>query len=57
MIGLGAATQAAAVATALIYLNGSSDYVEMHGIAYGTTLEVLAGANLTFFQGHLVKAA
>jgi len=57
VIGLGGGTQASAVANALIYLNGSSDYVEMHGLAYGMTLEVLAGANLTYFQGHLVKAA
>jgi len=45
-----------AVATALIYLNGSTDYVELYGY-FGTGTTTGSGAEQTYFQGVLVRAA
>jgi hypothetical protein len=42
--------------SALIYLNGSTDYVELIGRSE-TGGTALAGSNETWFQGYLVKAA
>jgi hypothetical protein len=45
-----------AVATALIYLIGSTDYVELYGY-FGTGTSTGSGAEQTYFQGVLVRAA
>lgn len=52
----GAATYAANVAC-LVYLNGTTDYVELFAWQNGTTQNTVTGANTTYFQGHLVRAA
>jgi hypothetical protein len=46
-------------ANALIYLNGTTDYVELYGLALGTgTLSFGANAGtLSYFQGFLVRGA
>ena len=42
--------------SALVYLNGSTDYVELYGyFAVGTTVNT--GSNLTYFQASLVRTA
>ena len=42
----------------LIYMNGSSDYVEVYAIhAYGSNRDVNNGSDQTFFQAVLVRAA
>lgn len=43
--------------SALIYMNGTTDYLELFGFAAGTSPAVLAGANTSFFQACLVRAA
>jgi hypothetical protein len=47
------------VVSALVYLNGSTDYVELYGIATGTgTLAFAANApTVCYFQGFLARAA
>jgi len=45
-----------AAVTALMYLNGSTDYIE--GYVYGTTSPIVAGSSTdTFFQAFLTRAA
>jgi hypothetical protein len=44
------------VATALIYLNGSTDYVELYGY-FGTGTSTGSGAEQTYFQGCLLRGA
>lgn len=45
-------------ATALIYLNGSTDYVELYGYQNsGTAKNTEPGATLTYFSGFLARAA
>jgi len=45
-------------ASALIYLNGSSDYVELYGYGAGTgTLQFIGSQSRTFFQAVLVRGA
>lgn len=42
--------------SALVYLNGTTDYVELYGLAYGTgTLLFQQGADSTYFQGFLAR--
>jgi hypothetical protein len=45
--------------SALIYLNGSTDYVEVYGTVSGSSGSpgINAGAELTYFQAALVRAA
>ena len=46
--------------SALIYLNGSTDYVEIYGLQSSSTSQALAGGNnqfLNYFQASLVRAA
>lgn len=43
--------------SALVYLNGSTDYVELYGLTVGTSPVALAGANLTYFQAVLLRDA
>jgi hypothetical protein len=44
------------VVTTLVYLNGSTDYVELYGFATGT-LPVIQNSLLTQFSGFLARAA
>lgn len=42
----------------VVYLNGSTDYVELYGYMYGpATLTTQTSATSTYFQGSLVRAA
>ena len=44
--------------SAMVYCNGSTDYVEIYGYINGTSTTVLAsGGQYTWFQGVLVRAA
>lgn len=44
--------------TALIYMNGSTDYVEVYGYQNsGGAVNVVTGANSTYFQAAMVRAA
>jgi len=42
---------------ALIYLNGSTDYVELYGFLTGVTPSLGSGSTAAFFQASLVRAA
>jgi hypothetical protein len=45
-------------ASALVYLNGSTDYVELYGfLGTGSATTLISGSVATFFQGVLVRAA
>jgi len=39
----------------LVYMNGSTDYVEAYSYIAGTTPSIQAGINTSFFQGYLVR--
>ena len=41
----------------LVYMNGTTDYVEAYSYIAGTTPSIQAGINTSFFQGYLVRAA
>ena len=43
--------------TALVYMNGSTDYVELYGYITGTSPQIYASSNYTWFNGALVRAA
>lgn len=47
----------AVLCSKLIYLNGSTDYVEGYGQINATTPQFLGGAVSTYFQGFLARAA
>jgi hypothetical protein len=52
------ANDASSVVSALIYLNGSTDYIELYGYIAGSgTLQFIAPATRTYFQASLVRAA
>ena len=53
----GTATMAAVYGTALMYLNGSTDYLELYGLQFQGTTQALAAEIATRFQGVLVRAA
>lgn len=44
------------VVSALVYFNGSTDYVELYGVC-ATTVNSVAGAGRTYFQGFLARPA
>ena len=48
-------TACCATVSALVYLNGSTDYVELYGY-FATGADTGSGINQTFFQGVLVRA-
>lgn len=50
------ATQTAVVSS-LIYLNGSSDYVELWGLVTATTPIFIGGTTVTYLNGFLARAA
>ena len=45
------------VASALVYLNGTTDYVEAYGYVTATTPVFYAGQNGTYFQAVMVRSA
>lgn len=51
------ATNAAVNVTALIYMNGSSDYLEFYGYLTGTTPATVGGSTSTYFQAFLARSA
>lgn len=56
-VGMPSTNEGGASVSALIYMNGSTDYVELFGYAAGTTPAVYAGQNLSYFQAVLVRVA
>ena len=48
---------AGAFVSAVIYFNGTTDYVELWGLLVGTTPSFASGAANTFFSAILIKAA
>ena len=58
-IGVNGVLYPRTVVSALIYLNGSTDYVEayVYGANGGGSFDVLAGAAQTWMTGYLAKAA
>ena len=56
--GSGAAsTEFESTGSALIYCNGSTDYIEIYIYIDGTSPVVYGGNNITYFQGVLVRSA
>jgi hypothetical protein len=55
--GTQASTTVGVLTTALIYLNGSTDYVEAYGRLVGTTPSWYSGAPYQYFQGFLARSA
>lgn len=51
------AVNSSAAVTALIYLNGTTDYVESYAYVVGVTPALNAGVNYTYFQASLVRGA
>ena len=51
------AISSAANLTALISMNGSSDYLEFYGYLTGTTPAMLGGSTATYFQASMVRSA
>jgi hypothetical protein len=43
--------------SALVYLNGSSDYVELYGYVIATTPIFYGGSSATYFQAAMVRSA
>ena len=50
-------TEAAASVSGLIYLNGSTDYIELFGYTNATSPAFAGGANLNHFEACLVRPA
>jgi hypothetical protein len=50
-------TTVSALVSALIYFNGSTDYVECYGYLVGTTPAILSTATVSYFQATLVRSA
>lgn len=43
--------------SSLVYMNGSTDYIELYAYITGSSILVGSGSNLTWFNGALVRAA
>lgn len=54
---ISAANECAASVQAVIYLNGTTDYVELWARVIGTSPSFTANANLNYFQGAMVRPA
>ena len=52
-----ASTEFESTGSALIYCNGSTDYIEIYIYIDGTSPVVYGGNNITYFQGVLVRSA
>ena len=53
----GGSYSAAATGSALIYMNGSTDYIELYCAITGTSPAFFGRSDLTYLQGVLVRAA
>ena len=51
------ATDSSAEVVALVYCNGSTDYIEGYGLLSGTTPATTSSSDITFFQACLVRSA
>jgi hypothetical protein len=51
------AANVGAFCSCLVYLNGSTDYIELYGYFTGTTPQIYASSVYTFFQASMVRAA
>jgi hypothetical protein len=54
MVAIGTPTNA--TVSALIYLNGTTDYIQMYAY-FGTSMNTTASANATYFQAAMVRVA
>lgn len=45
------------VITSLVYLNGSTDYIELYGYISGSSPQIYAASQYTFFQAFLARTA
>ena len=52
-----AANTIGTVVSSLVYLNGSTDYVELYGNLTGASLLILGGSDFTYFNASMVRAA
>lgn len=50
-------TSTSGVVSALIYLNGTTDYIECYSYLTGTTPSLSGSSSLTFFQASMVRGA
>lgn len=48
---------AAAAGSRLVYMNGTTDYLELWGYLTGTTPQIYGDSRLTYFDAHLARAA
>lgn len=53
----GSAVELGSVVSCLVYLNGSTDYVELFAYAAGSTPSLAGNAALNYFQGAMVRPA
>lgn len=54
---ISAALLGCATISALVYLNGTTDYIELWGYGIGTTVVFKAGEDLSHFSGTMVRPA
>ena len=50
-------TQGGAFGSCLVYLNGSTDYIELYAEVGATNVMATGSANYTYFQGSMVRTA
>ena len=50
-------TEGRGLLSTIVYLNGSTDYLEMYILTAGTTLTATAGADNTYFQAAMIRSA
>lgn len=50
-------TSVSASVSTLMYMNGSTDYIECYGYLVGTTPAILSTSTVSYFQATLVRAA
>jgi hypothetical protein len=51
------AANVGAFCSCLVYLNGSTDYIELYGYFTGVTPQIFASSQYTYFQASMVRAA
>jgi hypothetical protein len=52
-----AGSNGVAIISSLVYLNGSTDYVEIYGYITGTSPATSANSSLVYFNGSMVRGA
>lgn len=55
--GADTATGFSGIGSSVVFLNGSTDYIELFAYISATTTNILSGMSYTFFQAYLVRAA